>query len=61
MDTEELLSPREAAKLLHVSVKTLYKWYRKGIIKAVRLPTGRLRYYKSDIERILRGDKLATA
>jgi len=38
--SEELLRPRDVAKIFGISVKTLWKWQRKGIIKAVRLPTG---------------------
>ncbi len=43
--------------MLGISVKTLWMWQRKGIIKAVRLPTGKLRYPKSEVERILREGK----
>ncbi|MBS7288843.1 MAG: hypothetical protein KIH01_08955 [Candidatus Freyarchaeota archaeon] len=50
MMEEELLRPRDATKML-ISVKTLWKWQKKGIIKAVKLPTGKLRHPKSEIER----------
>jgi putative resolvase len=50
----ELLRPRDVAKIFGISVKTLWKWQRKGIIKAVRLPTGKLRYPKSGVERLWR-------
>lgn len=30
------------------------KWQRKGIIRAVRLPTGKLRYPRSEVERLWR-------
>jgi putative resolvase len=49
---EELLRPRDVAKIFGISVKTLWRWQRKGIIKAVRLPTGKLRYPKSEVERL---------
>ena len=39
---------------LGISVKTLWVWQKKGIIRAVRLPTGKLRYPKSEVERILK-------
>jgi predicted site-specific integrase-resolvase len=42
-DYEELLRPKEVAKIFSISMKTLWKWQKKGIIKAVRLPTGKLR------------------
>jgi putative resolvase len=51
-DYEELLRPREVAKIFNISMKTLWKWQKKGIIKAVRLPTGKLRYPRSEVERI---------
>jgi putative resolvase len=52
--SEELLRPREVAKIFGISVKTLWKWQKNGIIKAVRLPTGKLRYPKSEVERVWR-------
>jgi len=51
---EELLRPSEVAKKFGISVKTLWKWQRKGIIRAVKLPTGKLRYPKSEVERLWR-------
>ncbi|MEM1606601.1 MAG: helix-turn-helix domain-containing protein [Candidatus Bathyarchaeia archaeon] len=56
MSYEELVTPKEARTILKVSNKTLWLWYKKGLIRAVRLPSGKLRYYKSDIEKILRGE-----
>jgi putative resolvase len=50
--SEELLRPRDVARIFGISVKTLWKWQRRGIIKAVRLPTGKLRYPKSEVERL---------
>lgn len=57
MSYEELLTPREARGMLRVSNKTLWSWYKRGLIRAVVLPTGKLRYYRSDIERILMGER----
>ncbi len=51
-DYEELLRPKDVAKIFNISVKTLWEWQRKGIINAVRLPTGKLRYPKSEVERV---------
>jgi putative resolvase len=56
-DYEELLRPKEVAKIFNISVKTLWEWQKKGIIKAVRLPTGKLRYPRSEVERIWRSLK----
>ncbi|MEM3832296.1 MAG: helix-turn-helix domain-containing protein [Thermoprotei archaeon] len=49
---EELLRPKDVAKKFGISVKTLWKWQKKGIIRAVRLPTGKLRYPRSEVERL---------
>ncbi|MEM2578506.1 MAG: helix-turn-helix domain-containing protein [Candidatus Bathyarchaeia archaeon] len=51
---EELLRPSEVAKKFGISVKTLWEWQKRGIIRAVRLPTGKLRYPKSEVERLWR-------
>ena len=52
MMEEELLRPSDVARRFGISVKTLWKWQKKGIIKAVRLPTGKLRYPKSEVEKL---------
>jgi len=48
---EELLRPK-VAKRFGISVKTLWEWRKKGIIKAIKLPTGKLRYPRSEVERL---------
>ena len=52
---EELLRLRDVAGMLDISTKTLWVWQKKGVIRAVRLSTGKLQYPKSEVERILRG------
>jgi predicted site-specific integrase-resolvase len=42
-DYEELLRPKEVAEIFNISMKTLWEWQKKGIIRAVRLPMGKLR------------------
>lgn len=42
-----IFKPKEFAELLGVSVKTLQRWDREGILKANRTPTDR-RYYTYD-------------
>ena len=52
--------PKDFSKLIGVSVKTLQRWDREGILKANRTPTDR-RYYTYDqylpqkVECIIRG------
>jgi len=53
-DYEELLKPRDVARIFNITTKTLWEWQRKGLIRAVRLPTGKLRYPRSEVERIWR-------
>ena len=49
MDTSNITNykPKDFAELLDVSVKTLQRWDREGILKANRTPTNR-RYYTYD-------------
>jgi len=54
--SEELIAPKEACRMLDVSASTVRRWAYQGKIRYVRLPSGRLRYYRSDIEKILKGE-----
>ncbi len=56
-DYDELLRPREVAKIFNISVKTLWEWQSRGLIRAVRLPTGKLRYPRSEVDRVWRQAK----
>jgi excisionase family DNA binding protein len=46
------LKPKEAAKMLGVSYRTLWRWWKEGKINALQLPSGHLRYYKNEIEQL---------
>jgi len=50
---KQLLTPKEAGKLLGVSTKTIQRWDKSGLIKVVRTPNGRRRIPLSEIKRIL--------
>lgn len=53
---EELLSPLEAAEMLNVSTKTLWRWaVIEHRIRYRRFSTGRIRYFRIDIEKMLQG------
>jgi len=54
MTADNLLTPRQAAKLLGVHLQTLRKWDKAGSLKAIRTPGGHRRFRRSDIE-VLRG------
>lgn len=53
MSTASLLTPKEVAALLRVSVKTVYKYVKMGKLKCVRLPSGRIRFSREDLLREL--------
>jgi excisionase family DNA binding protein len=46
----ELMQVREAAKALGVSENTIRRWEERGLIPAVRLPSGVRRFRREDIE-----------
>lgn len=49
----ELLSPKEAGKLLGVSTRTIQRWDKQGLIKVIRTPKGRRRVPMSEVKRLL--------
>ncbi len=46
----ELMQVREAARALGVSENTIRRWEERGLIPAVRLPSGVRRFRRGDIE-----------
>ena len=61
-ETEDLLTPIEAARRLGITVRTLHRWEEAGFITAVRTPYGHRRYSPADIEKLLtRGQPRASA
>jgi len=49
-DKPDILTLRETAEILHVSMMTLRRWDRKGLLKAFRpSKTQARRYHKKDI------------
>lgn len=55
---EELLTLKEAAKILKVHPNTLRDWDKKGILKAVRIGIKQsLRYQKKDLEKFINEKK----
>jgi excisionase family DNA binding protein len=57
--TGPLLTAREVAGLLGVSVETVLRWTRKGELPAIRLPGGAIRYRPGELDDWL--DARATA
>ncbi|KAF0247745.1 MAG: putative resolvase [bacterium] len=48
-----LLTPKQAAKLLGVSTRTIHRWDKDGKIQSIRTPTKMRRIPLSEVERIL--------
>ena len=53
MEIEPLLQTPEAAALLGVSDETLRRWVGAGKIRYVKLPSGRMRFRRSDVLALL--------
>jgi excisionase family DNA binding protein len=45
-----LLTAREIAELIGVSSETVLRWTRKGMLPAIRLPGGAIRYREDEFE-----------
>lgn len=52
-DPSRNLTPREAANVLGVSIRTLYRWEDDGLISPRRTPGGHRRYPLADVEALL--------
>jgi excisionase family DNA binding protein len=55
--TVEMLSTRQAAMLLGVSSKTIYRMEEKGLIQSIRTPGGQRRFNREDLENYLNASK----
>lgn len=53
---ERLLTREQAAEFLQVDLSTLHRWAQKGILSPRRIG-GKVRYYYSDIQKILEGQE----
>ncbi len=51
--TATLLTPGDAARMLHVTTKTLQRMAQRGDLAAVLLPSGHRRYRQADVEALL--------
>ena len=51
---KKLLSAMEVMTMLGISERTLYNWCKTGKIRYIRLPSGHKRYFRSEIEAILK-------
>jgi excisionase family DNA binding protein len=53
MSTEVLLSTAGAAAIMQVSDETVRRWADAGLIRHIRLPSGQLRFRRSDLEQVI--------
>lgn len=54
---DELMRTAQVAKLLDVDRTTVTRWVRLGLLPAIRLPGGQLRYRRADVEKLLQQGK----
>ncbi|MCF8605116.1 MerR family DNA-binding transcriptional regulator [Gordonia sp. HY442] len=54
--SDDAIAIGETAKMLGVSVKTVRNWEARGLISALRTPTGHRRFRRSDVERLLQAN-----
>ncbi|WP_431728613.1 BldC family transcriptional regulator [Verrucosispora sp. TAA-831] len=50
---DPLMTPAEVAAQFRVDTKTVARWAKAGLIRAVRTPGGHRRYRVSDVTRLL--------
>jgi excisionase family DNA binding protein len=49
---EKYLTPKQVSEILQVSERTLYRWIKRGWIRAIILPGNRIRIPESEIHRL---------
>jgi excisionase family DNA binding protein len=57
--SDSLLTARQVADLLGVSAGALLRWTRAGLVPALKLPSGAVRYRPEEIDAWLEGQKMA--
>ena len=53
VDTDELLTPGEVAKIFRVDPKTVTRWAKSGKLTSIRTLGGHRRYHATEIARLL--------
>jgi excisionase family DNA binding protein len=52
----ELLTPAEVAQMFRVDPKTVTRWEKLGKLQSLRTPGGTRRYFRAEVEALLRGE-----
>lgn len=53
-----LLTPAEVAFLFRADIKTVTRWAKNGKLASVRTPGGHRRYFRAQVDALLRGEPL---
>jgi excisionase family DNA binding protein len=56
-DEPELLTTSEVARIFKVARSTVVGWAARGLIEYTRTPTGRLRFYRTSVARLLQQER----
>lgn len=57
---QDLLTTKEVAEACRVSVQTVARWARDGLIESVKLPGGTWRYRRESVEAFMAPDAAVT-
>lgn len=56
--TDDLMAPSEVAALFDVHPETVRRWARTGRLNGIRLPSGRTKYRRSEIDALLESESV---
>lgn len=57
-DYPDEMPPRDAARYLHTTERTLYEWTKEGRIAHIRLSPKKIIYLKVDLDRLKQGCRI---
>ncbi|MEA3449610.1 MAG: helix-turn-helix domain-containing protein [Patescibacteria group bacterium] len=52
--SDDILTPKEVAKMLKVSTRTVYRWIDSGDLKVARIGRKTYRVFESDLKKFIR-------
>ena len=58
-NSHPLMSATQVADVFGVSRQTVARWASEGVLPAIRLPSGRFRFRRQDIEELLQMGEIA--
>lgn len=56
VEPQEYLTPGEVAALFRVDPKSVTRWGKEGRLRSIRTPGGHRRFFRAEVEALLRGD-----